>query len=222
MKRFKKIGCIVAAICCSVGFASCEKKDGEPKGPLTKETWENMLAITNFDNVTFECSVLYLNGERQNEEIYEGYKFANNAAAFYENTSEDVLLSVVEMGRIRSLYVNSLLEILGNFDDYTFNEEKGGYDSLVSMAPTLSTMEEDMLVTVENVHVTIYENGLLETLTCNVKQTFTEDEEMSEYQLFVSMYFFDYGTTEILSDGEESSEKEDEKESSSESAEESA
>lgn len=218
MKRFKKIGCIVAAICCSVGCASCEKKDSEPKGPLTTETWENMIAITNFDNVTFECSVLYLDGERLGEETYEGYKFANNAAAFYENTSEDVLLSVVETGRIRSLYVNPLLEILGDFDDYTFNEEKDGYDSLVSMTPTLSTMEEGMLVTVENVQVTVYENGLLKTLTCNVKQTFTIDGETSTYQLLVGMHFFDYGTTKILSDGEEDSGKEDEKESSSESA----
>jgi hypothetical protein len=160
---------------------------------ITEEKWNEAIAESNFDNVTFAFSGQFIEGPKGDQDEF-GYvcKISGNSA-----TMDNEVLDGEQVASLKSVYINTANAIVKDFDDFTYDEASETYKSKQDIVYTVTVMGMDATITAQNVSVTLDETDKIASISCKMKQNFTERGSLKEYVLDITFTYSNYGTTVI-------------------------
>ena len=152
-----------------------------------EDVWNSTLEIENFENVTLALYGTFIGGY--------GYEFeeflmldGDVGFAIGEKTTDPAVVA-----SIKNIYVNTVLGVLENFDNFTYDAENGVYKANSTIVYAVTVQGMDATITANDVVVTIDADNKLAKMSCGMKQEF----DGGELNLTVTFEFSDYGTTVI-------------------------
>lgn len=205
----KKLVTLVLTVClclsAALALSSCDKKGDATTTPApgtttpapgatttdsgasvpSEEVWNSSIEMDNFDNVTFLMAGTFDTGETFEELV----KLDGNTCLVEEEVSNDPEM----VNAIKTVYVATVLGVMNNFDNFTFDSAEGVFKSNVAIVYDVNVLGEDCTITANNVVVTIDTANKLATMNCDMKQVF----DGGELNMTVTFTFSDYGTTVI-------------------------
>ncbi len=206
----KKLFTWLTALCMCLGFgvvaASCDAPaDSTPAAstpadttpdtpsdiPVTEEEWNAAISDANFDNVTFTFAGTFDDGE----------EFVGTAAIAGDMALIDgEPLGAEFVPMLKSVYINTALAIVGNFDDFTYDATQNVFVGKGDITYTVDASAmgyENVSITVKNVVVTLDANEHIATIACDMTQSFIEDDKPEQLVMNVTFTYSNYGTTVI-------------------------
>ena len=217
MTTFKKILALVLCLCTIFAFASCdtltavlEKINGTDNpttpnavtSPLTKEQWNAALKDELFNNVTFEVHATF-EGEDEPESII--CKLAGTRAAISEGGFEEEEVDSDTRDVIKSIYVNTILAMLKNFDNFTYDADAKAFVSANDIIYNVEDFEYNecnVKITTSGTKVKFDTNNNVAEISCHMKQEFVENGQPESLEFDAVFKFYDYGTT-VIGSGKE-------------------
>lgn len=198
----KKFVSFLVALCSCVAltgaFAACDEEQSKESettvsAGITEEKWNEAIAESNFDNVTFAFSGQFIEGPKGDQDEF-GYvcKISGNSA-----TMDNEVLDGEQVASLKSVYINTANAIVKDFDDFTYDEASETYKSKQDIVYTVTVMGMDATITAQNVSVTLDETDKIASISCKMKQNFTERGSLKEYVLDITFTYSNYGTTVI-------------------------
>ena len=159
--------------------------------PVTEEEWNAAISDANFDNVTFTFAGAFDDGE----------EFLGVAAIAGDKALVDGdPLGAEFIPMLKSVYVNTALAIVGNFDDFTYDATQNVFVGKGDITYTVDASAmgyENVSITVKNVVVTLDANEYIATIACDMTQSFIEDGNPEQLVMNVTFTYSNYGTTVI-------------------------
>lgn len=204
---FKKILALMLCLCMAFAFASCDQlteiidkfKGGEDVIPddivegITKEEWNSAIAKEKFDNVTFKILVT---DPEESTTVTILCKLDGNKSYTNDDGYEDFGDAEVTAA-MRNVYMNTVLAILNNFADFTYDAEKEIFASSKDIVYNVTVMEYDAKITVSNAKVKINTDKSIAEISCYMKQEYTENGKPCSLEFDAVFSFYDYGKTVV-------------------------
>lgn len=160
-------------------------------GAITEEEWNAAISDANFDNVTFSCEGTFDDGE----------EFVCSAAIAGDKALLDgAPLDAEFIPMLKSVYINTALAIVSNFNDFAYNADQNVFVSKGDITYTVDASAmgyENVSITVKNVVVSLDANDYIATIACEMTQSFMEDGEPAQLVMDVTFTYSNYGTTVI-------------------------
>ncbi len=235
-KKFGLVASTLAiAVMLTGSFASCDE-NGNPLGDssvnsdssgnvdsiadMTKEEWAGLSAKANFDNVTFELWAAYVAGDGASGSDIQGYLGEGQDLGVYQidgnrgyareydgDEHNTYFLESDVVASIKSLYIETALAMLNNFEDFTYSQESKAFLSNKTISYNVAIAGITATLTVQNVKVEVLPDGYLGKISCDMKQQATkeemanfEEDEAFELDVKVVFAFSEYGTTVLPDD----------------------
>ena len=204
---FKKILALMLCLCMAFAFASCDQlteiidkfKGGEDVIPddivesITKEEWNSAIAEEKFDNVTFKIVVT---DPEESVPVTILCKLDGNKSYINDDGYEDFGDAEVTAA-MRNVYMNTVLAILNNFADFTYDAEKEIFVASKDIVYNVTVMEYDAKITVSNAKVKINTDKSIAEISCYMKQEYTENGKPCSLEFDAVFSFYDYGKTVV-------------------------
>ena len=194
---------LVALMAFALCFAlvSCDKDDdtdntngGSSSDVISEEQWEQAIAPESFDNVTFTMQGDFVSGYEYGEAFIYVYKLSGNKAV---ETTEGFILDAEEVQALKSVYINTAVAILENFNDFEYDEANKVFKSKTDVTYSVNVMGQDATIISKNVKVTFDEDKNIAEIETEMTQQFIESGKSKEYVLNVKFTYSDYGTTVV-------------------------
>lgn len=193
----KKFLTILLTMCLCVlaisTFTACEDVAG-----VTEQEWNDAKAEANFNNVTFQLNATFIEPARYGSSVnfikLDGDKVAmkEGADGEYETTNDAEIVASV-----KSVYVNTVLAIAEDFEDFTYDEENDCYKANADIVYTVDVEGVNVTITAKNAVVTLDANSKIAKVACNMTQTYTVEGTTTSMVLDTEFIFSDYGTTVV-------------------------
>ncbi len=197
-------------------FSSCDDESGlENFNPdsiedMTKEDWEDLSAEANFENVTVAIWGAYVSGNENvailgngvdigvlkvvGENVYVDYIYLNDEDEFLDSDAATLA---------KSLYIETALAMLENFEDFTYDKESKTFLSNKPISYDIDAGHgATATLTTTNVKVEVLPDGYLGKISCDMKQYMSSEYLLGEdfnVDVKVVFSFSDYGTTVLPS-----------------------
>ena len=207
MNILKRIFALAICLCMIFAFASCDQltgiinsitgkgDDNEPVViPMTKEEWDAAKSEEKFNNVTFSMRVKF---DDEAETHLITCMLDGDNASFSEDGYEEDNIGREETEAIRSIYMNTVLAILDNFANFTYDKENNLFVSSADIVYNVTVIEYDAKITAKNVKVKIDENKHIAEIACHMTQEYVERGSHHALNLDVVFTFSNYGTTVV-------------------------
>ena len=175
----------VDGICSKCNSVDTNGTDANESG-INETVWNSMLDIDNFENFTVKFYGNFLNGN----EFLVFNKVEKNAVL----TEGNVYTNSEEVVAIKTSFFNVVLSLLDDSKNFIYDDANNVYHSTTQIICDTSFQGRNVIITANNVVVTIDANNHLSSMSCNMKQEFDEQE----LNLVVTFEFSDYGTTRIV------------------------
>lgn len=227
---------LILAICLSLCtmFVSCKEEESEDDEQLllTEEDWKAKLHSDNFKNYTLEISQEVTSGDE--EETYgvivkfnEGRKSFHTAEEDADET-HDIQVDIDEITKQKGFYEQIFYNIVCDFDNFTYDEDKDVYKTTKSIAIGGGTALDSIIwpnknnsymyktadkarsVTANRVTVKLDEEGRLYQISATYVDytAYTDKKTGKEIDSFSVVYkitwtFSDYGSTIVKNSSSE-------------------
>lgn len=168
-------------------------RDSQSKDTVTKDEWNNMIAESNFDNITFAYNATFISGYNDEGPHTGLFKLDGNKL----DMDGEVTTDTETITSLRSWYIASALAIVNNFDKFEYDEANDCYKAKEKVVYNVTVMEYEATITAENVLVELDDNMNIAKITCKMTQAFKEDNVDKTYVLNVDFTFSEYGTTVV-------------------------
>ena len=162
--------------------------------PMSSTEWENAIATENFDNITFTIQVMFPDSEEPYPMIC---KIDKDKASFSEGGYAEQVVDKATRDAICTIYVSTVLSIVNNFDNFTFDSVEGLFVSVDDIVYNVQIMEYDATITCTNTKVKIDGEKHIAEISCGMKQEYVEDGKPCSLEFDVVFNFFNYGTTVV-------------------------
>ena len=167
---------------------------------MTEEKWNNIVKLSSFDNVTFELDAIGIEGVSSTSSIV---KIAGNKCLI-----DDEIGHEVEINNVKELFIKTMLMLVNNFSDFTYDEENDLFVANKTISYVLENMMiadvdgnntsiGDVIITAENAKVELDENMKIYKITCHMTQDFYMYNMPQKFVIDVKFTFTDYGTTVV-------------------------
>ncbi|MBQ8885900.1 MAG: hypothetical protein IJY62_06005 [Clostridia bacterium] len=196
----KKIVSFLLTVCTtlSVGtmLTACEEPvDPELSSGVNEETWNTAVAPANFDNVTFSIEGAFLDGLAEGN---EGGEFSYVCKVDGDSaTMNGETLGSESVAGLKSVYINTAIEIIEDFAKFTYDEDSKTYKSNQDIIYTVTVMGYEAEITAKDVVVTVDANTNIASIFCTMVQSFSQNGVPTQYTLSITFTYSNYGTTVI-------------------------
>ncbi len=182
----------------SLTMVSCEDSDISAaldllEGQVTKEQWEEAKASANFDNVRCDFTADFISGYDAGEVCVEYFEIDGDLVATVGEVFDDEEMVTT----VKSVYIGTVTSVLDNFEDFTFDAEKGYYVASKPISYQVNILGTEATITAENTIVKINKDQKIASIACRMTQEFVEYGQQLEYVLDVEFKFSNYGTTKL-------------------------
>ncbi len=207
----KKLITLLLAICMCVftlsTFVACggdggNNDDGNgdenPGAGVTEDVWEDAKAEANFNNVTYSVAYEFKTPQNGGSGFVE-IQLVDDVAAARENGEGEFLPETDPelVASVRNLYVNTVLAIVDNFDNFTYDATNDYYKASADIVYTVDVEDMTATITAKNAIVTLNEDDGIAKIVCEMTQAFTEGGVAKTFVLDTEFTFSNYGTTVI-------------------------
>lgn len=164
------------------------------ESPMTSLEWENATDVKNFDNITFTIEVVFPDTDKPYVIVC---KIDGDTASYREGSYPETVADEETREAIYSIYINTVLSIVDNFDNFSYDGEKDLFVSAADIVYNVTVMEYDAVITASNTTVKIDKNKNIAEIDCNMKQEYKENGISESLEIDVVFSFTDYGTTVV-------------------------
>lgn len=160
---------------------------------IDENAWYNAISEDHFRNVTLSYDATFIVGYDQGHHagayLLDGYEMMANGEYVDDPAMTDA---------VRSFYLDTVLAMMQNFDQFTYDPEFNCFVSIEDITYTVDVEPYGTVgISVNDVCITFDDTRSVYSITCNMTQSFVEDGQPNEYVLEVQFTYSDYGTTVI-------------------------
>lgn len=168
--------------------------NGTIGGGITSDDWNSAIEQENFSNVTFSILV---NMPYKDEPYPIICKLDGNRVAYSEGDYPEEVADEETAAGIRSIYINTVLSIVENVADFTFDATTGTFVSKGDIVYNVQVFGYDAKITTSNTVVKIDTDKNIAEISCHMKQDYVEDGRDYTLEFDVVFSFYNYGTTVV-------------------------
>ena len=161
------------------------------------QKWNNLLNKDKFQNVTVLCESIFLSGYSdydEDEPVQTNLIKVNGEQCSLNGEIPDDPNTIVS---VRSVFVDLALDLIGNFEAFTYNKETNTFIANRTLTGTATVSGYTAAITCESVRVTLDEDNALAKITCKMTQDIEAGEESTVFVLDVTFTYSNYGTTVV-------------------------
>lgn len=204
MTKFMKFLVLVLCLCTMLSLVACDPA-GNPDedklaelGKVTEEEWNAAISEEKFDNVTFAFVASLTSPHAVVDNVVckidgdKGWYSETEEDWHHEEYADEEILAA-----LKSIYMNTTLAILENFNDFTYDSATGTYSAKKDIVYNVTVMEYAATITASNVKVKLDADKLVAEISCDMKQEYTSENENGTIILNIIFNFYDYGKTVV-------------------------
>ena len=158
---------------------------------INKAEWDEMIVLSNFDNVTFTTYAKFKSG------YSEGPHFNVFELDGENGNADGVPMEAESIEAIRTMQLGTILAIVENYEKFTYDDNKKTYISNADISYNVTVLGYDATITVKNVYVEVDADKNLSKITCEMTQDFVEEGTPKKYVIDAEFTFENYGTTVV-------------------------
>lgn len=158
---------------------------------INKAEWDEMIVLSNFDNVTFTTYAKFKSG------YSEGPHFNVFELDGENGNADGVPMEAESIEAIRTMQLETVLAIVENYENFTYDNNKKTYISNADISYNVTVLGYDATITVKNVYVEVDADKNLSKITCEMTQDFVEGGNPQKYVFDAEFTFENYGTTVV-------------------------
>ena len=160
---------------------------------ITKSEWDSAIQSDKFENVTFTYNVMFISGYDDLGPHVGAYKLTENGMLF-----DNQLASEEERTAAKTIFVDTAIAIVNNYNKFKYNEENNNYTSIENIIYNTVILGYEATIFCDDVVVDFDENSNIVKISCKMTQKFNDDaNNPTTYVLNADFTFTDYGTTTL-------------------------
>ena len=163
-------------------------------GDISSNDWNSAIQQEKFDNVTFSIFVIFP-GETEPYPVI--CKLDGEQAAYSEGSWPEEVVDEETTASIRSIYMNTVLAILDNFSNFTYDNTTGTFVSKDDIVYNVQVLDYDAKITASNAIVKLDTNKNIAEISCHMKQEYIESGTPESMEFDAVFAFYNYGTTVV-------------------------